>query len=176
MYVANIWPQLTHLNRGSPERGQWCPWHEHTTLHVEKETLYFAFCACKGCCSGSYLCHARAHLAARFCGKGLGDFLIKLIFILGVVLPPFFLHILYLLVVVQSLSCVWLFVTLWTAAYQVSLYFTVSQSLLKLVSIESVMPFNHLILLCPFLPPVLNLSRHQGLFQWIYTYITYLYL
>ena len=47
---------------------------------------------------------------------------------------------------VQSvLSRVWLFVTPWTAAHQDSLSFTNSQSLLKLMSIESVMPSNHLI-------------------------------
>ena len=46
-------------------------------------------------------------------------------------------------VVVQSLSHVWLFVTPWTAAYQVSLSFPVSQSLLKLMSIVLVMPSNH---------------------------------
>ena len=46
---------------------------------------------------------------------------------------------------VQSLSCVQLFVTLWTAARQASLSFTISQSLLKFMSIESVMLFNHLI-------------------------------
>ena len=53
--------------------------------------------------------------------------------------------------VVQSLSCVWLFATPWTAACQASLSFTISQSLLKLMSIESVMPSNHLILCCPLL-------------------------
>ena len=52
--------------------------------------------------------------------------------------------------VVQSLSHVQFFVTLWTAAHQASLSFTISQSLLKLTSIESVMPSNHLIL-CRFL-------------------------
>ena len=44
-----------------------------------------------------------------------------------------------IMVVVQSLSCVLLFVTLWTAACQASLSLTISQSLLKLMSIESVM-------------------------------------
>ena len=43
-------------------------------------------------------------------------------------------------IVVQSLSHVRLFVTPWTTAHQASLSFTVSQSLLKLMSIESVMP------------------------------------
>ena len=54
-------------------------------------------------------------------------------------------------VVVQSLSCVWLFATPWTAAHQASLSFMVSQSLLKLLSIVSVMLSNHLILCLPFL-------------------------
>ena len=52
---------------------------------------------------------------------------------------------------VQSLSCVWLFATPWTTACQTSLFITNSQSLLKLMSIESVMPSNHLILYCPLL-------------------------
>ena len=56
-----------------------------------------------------------------------------------------------LLVVVQLLNHVWLFATLWTAAQQVSLSFTISQSLLKLKSIESVRPFNHLIFCRPLL-------------------------
>ena len=54
-------------------------------------------------------------------------------------------------VVVQSLSCVWLFVTPWTIACQAFMSFTISQSLLKLVSFESVMPSNHLILCHPLL-------------------------
>ena len=52
--------------------------------------------------------------------------------------------------VVQSLSHVHLFVISWTAALQVSLSFTVSWSLLKLMSIKSLMPSNHFILCCPF--------------------------
>ena len=51
----------------------------------------------------------------------------------------------FLVVVVQSLGHVWLFATPWTAASQASLSFTVSQSLIKLMSIESVMPSNHLL-------------------------------
>ena len=62
-------------------------------------------------------------------------------------------------------SNVWLFVTPWTAACQASLSITNSQSLLKLMSIKSVMPSNHYIL-CPS-SPVFNLSQHQGLFQWV---------
>ena len=56
------------------------------------------------------------------------------------------------IVIVQLLSCVWLFVTPMTAARQASLSFTISRSLLRLTSIESVMPSNHLIL-CPLLLP-----------------------
>ena len=52
---------------------------------------------------------------------------------------------------VQLLSRVRLFVTPWTAVCQASLSITNSQSLLKLVSIESVMPSNHLVLCCPLL-------------------------
>ena len=52
---------------------------------------------------------------------------------------------------VQSLSRVRFFVILWTAAHQASLSITNSQSLLKLMSIELVMPFNHLILCHPLL-------------------------
>ena len=52
---------------------------------------------------------------------------------------------------VQSLSRVQLFAIPWTAACQASLSITNSWSLLKLLSIESVMPFNHLILCCPLL-------------------------
>ena len=56
-------------------------------------------------------------------------------------------------VVFQSLSCVWLFVILWTAVHQASLSFTISQSLLKFMSIQLVMLSNHLILCCPFSCP-----------------------
>ena len=52
---------------------------------------------------------------------------------------------------VQSLSRVRLFVTPWTTAHQASLSITNFWSLLKLISIESVMPSNHLILYCPLL-------------------------
>ena len=52
---------------------------------------------------------------------------------------------------VSSLNCVQLFATPWTAACQASLSITNSQSLLKLMSIKSVMPSNHLILCHPFL-------------------------
>ena len=71
------------------------------------------------------------------------------------------------LVVVQSLSHVQLLVTTWTAAHQASLSFTISQSLLKLTSTESVMPSNHLILCHPliFLPSVFSSIR--VFFQWV---------
>ena len=49
---------------------------------------------------------------------------------------------------------------------RLSLSFTISWSLLKLMSIESVMPSNHLVLCCPSDPsPAFSLSQHQGLFQ-----------
>ena len=58
-------------------------------------------------------------------------------------------------VVVQSINHVQLFVTPWTAAQQASLSNTISPSLLKLMSIESVMPSNHLIFCCPLLLPTI---------------------
>ena len=90
---------------------------------------------------------------------------------------------------VQSLSPVWLFATPWTAAHQTSLSITNSQSSLKLMFIELVMPFNHLILCCPLLLPpsifpsfrvfsnelafymlakVLELQPEHQSFQWIF--------
>ena len=60
-------------------------------------------------------------------------------------------HTRFLFTSVQSLSCVQPFVTPWTAACQASLSITNSQSLLKLMSIELVMPSNHLILCHPLL-------------------------
>ena len=59
------------------------------------------------------------------------------------------------LVQFSSVSCVWFFATPWTAARQASQSITNSRSLLKLMSIESVMPSNHLVF-ChpPFLPSI----------------------
>ena len=54
---------------------------------------------------------------------------------------------------VQKLNRVLLFVTPWTATHQASLSITNSWSLLKFISIKSVMPSNHLILCCPILLP-----------------------
>ena len=66
----------------------------------------------------------------------------------------------------QSLSRVWLFVTPWNAAHQASLSITNTRSLLKRMSIESVMPSNHLILSSTS-PPAFNLSQDKDLFQWV---------
>ena len=67
-------------------------------------------------------------------------------------------------VVVQSLSHTRLFLTPWTVAHQTSLSFTISWSLLKLMSIELVMPSNHLILCCsclllPSIFPSINVKK-----------------
>ena len=69
----------------------------------------------------------------------------------------------------QSLSWAWLFVTPWTAARQASLSFTISQSSLRLMFIEWVMPSNHLILCHPhlFLPsifPSIRVFSNESLF------------
>ena len=70
---------------------------------------------------------------------------------------------------VQSLSCVQLFVTPWIAAHQAFLSITNSQSLLKLMPIESVMPSNHLILyrpllLLPPIPPSIRVFSNESTF------------
>ena len=67
---------------------------------------------------------------------------------------PFkFVFMFHVFSLVQSLSCVRLFVTPWTAAHQASLSITNTQSLLKLMSIESVIPSNHHIPCCSLLLP-----------------------
>ena len=58
-------------------------------------------------------------------------------------------------------------VTPWTAMHQAPLSSTISQSLLKFISTELMTLSNHFILCCPSLPPALNFSHHQGLFQWV---------
>ena len=73
-------------------------------------------------------------------------------------------HLWVLIVVVQSLSHVRLFATPWTTTFQASLSFTISQSWLKLMSIESVMSSNFLILCCPLLLlPSIFPGQHQCL-------------
>ena len=71
---------------------------------------------------------------------------------------------------VQSLSRIWLFATPWITARQASLSITNSWGLLKLMSIESLMPSNHLIIIHPFLlllpvPPSITVFSSQ-LFTW----------
>ena len=71
----------------------------------------------------------------------------------------------------QSLSDVWLFVTPWIAAHQASLSITNSWSLTKPMSIESVMPSNHLVLcrplfLLPSIFPSIRVFSNESLFTW----------
>ena len=63
---------------------------------------------------------------------------------------------------VQSLSHIQLFVTSWTAAHEASPSITNSRSLLKLLSIESVMPSNHLILLLPSIFPSIRVFPNES--------------
>ena len=78
----------------------------------------------------------------------------------------------HIFVVVQSLSYVRLFATLWTVARQVPLSFTISRILLKLMSIESVRPSNHLILCHPLcllpsvFPSIRVFSSESALHIW----------
>ena len=71
---------------------------------------------------------------------------------------------------VQSLSCVQLFATPWTAAHQASLPFIISQSWLKLMFIKSMMPSSHLILchpllLLPPIPPSIRVFSNESTFR-----------
>ena len=71
---------------------------------------------------------------------------------------------------VQSLNCVWLFVTPWTTVRQASLSITYSQNLLKLMSLESAMPSNHLILcrplfLLPSIFPSIRVFSNESAFR-----------
>ena len=69
---------------------------------------------------------------------------------------------------VQSLSYVEVFTTPWFTAHQASLSFNSSRPLLKLMSVELVMPSNHLILCRPLLLlPQSSKTQHQSLFQWV---------
>ena len=64
---------------------------------------------------------------------------------------------------VVLLSREWLFSTLWTAAHQASLFFTVSQTYVHWVG-DVIQPSYPLL---PPSPPAFNLSQHRGLFQWV---------
>ena len=110
---------------------------------------------------GTYYIGRQGHCS--FNGNKPSQSLFKLLMPNG--FPPIFIIQKHTPLSVQSLSCVPLFMTPWTAAHQASLTITNSQSLPKLMSIELVMPSNHLILCCPPFPPAFNLSQYQGLFQ-----------
>ena len=71
---------------------------------------------------------------------------------------------------VQLLSCIQLFATPWTAAFQPSLSITNSQSLFKLMFIESAMPSNHLILCCSLLYIYINIYIYVCMYVYVYVY------
>ena len=68
---------------------------------------------------------------------------------------------------VQLLNRVWLFATPWTAAHQASLSFTISWSLLKLMSMELVMPSNHIMSSVISFSSCLQSFPASGFFQWV---------
>ena len=70
------------------------------------------------------------------------------------------------LYLVQLPSCLWLFTSPWTAAHQASLSLTISQSLCNFMSIELLMPSNHLIL-CHLLLLLPSIFPSTSLFQWV---------
>ena len=74
-------------------------------------------------------------------------------------LPEYYIMNTLAVVVLQLLSHILLFMTPWTAAHQASMSFTISQGLLKLMSIELMMPSNHLIFCLLLLPSIFPSSR-----------------
>ena len=138
----NRWPYLLFYRATRRHQKEWSLTfllnHLRTCLHpsvsaMEESCLYWKLILL---CSGTY----------NLCSWALLS--------LSLLLPPsFFLYpmpsIFSLLSSAQSLSCVQLFVTPWTAACQASLSITNSRSLCKLMSIASVVSSNHLILCCP---------------------------
>ena len=79
-------------------------------------------------------------------------------------------YLFYFLLVVQSVSPVQLFATPWTGAHQAFLSFTITRSLLKLMSIESAMPSNHLVLcrpllLLPSIFPSIRVFSHESVLR-----------
>ena len=118
--------------RSPAGEGQWskaclCAAHATRACLYETETRLEQLQACAATPSGGSF----STLLQRYCAEGL----------------------LFLPVVVQRLSPIRLFVTLWTAAHQAFLSFTISCSLLKFMSTESMMLSNHLILCHPLLLP-----------------------
>ena len=80
----------------------------------------------------------------------------------------------WIVVAVQSLSHVWLFATPYTAAHQASLSFTISQSLLNFIPIESLMLSNHLILCIEEIEFVLKniyTYNYNSSSRWFYQWI-----
>ena len=91
-------------------------------------------------------------MSVQFSGVFMSSFLNSLLTSVSLWLKLMFnITLVIFFAVVQSLSHVRLFVTPLTAAHHASLPFTISQSLLRLMSIESVMPSNHLVLCHPLL-------------------------
>ena len=155
-------PEVIFLRLGGPIWGQW-----RAVINTDEAWLP---------CSPLTSCRAAWLLTGHGLGwPRLGDPSFKhqlcplLLLALGTTLRLLSLWIwllLFVYFVVQSLSRVRLFVTTWTASRQASLSFTISQSLLKLMSIESVMPSNHLILcrllfLLPWIFPSIRLFSNK---------------
>ena len=101
-------------------------------------------------------------------------FIPKSLFLLNSYQPPLTFSL--ILVVVHLISCVWPFAILWTAECHAPLSSTLSQSLLKLMSVKSVMPSNHLILCCPLLSllsifPNIRVFSNEWLKYWSFRFI-----
>ena len=130
------------------------------TDFLYKERVVSAYCYTRGSCEVS----ASGIMSVFYLPKILSILMIEMSthyllnfsehFLISNLFNAFSVHIEGQFSSVQSLSRVWLLATPWTAARQASLSITNSWSLLKLMSIESVMPSNHLILCGLLLPSI----------------------
>ena len=128
----------------SPGPGNWpeCAWKSQRIDSTDESSFPFSFWLWRTEDNGErqFLSHAKPSSLRMFLNA----------YITGAI---FLLQLLRCFSSVQSLSCVRFFVTPWTAAHQASLSITNSCSLPKPMSIESMMPYSHLILCCPLLLP-----------------------
>ena len=151
--AQSLCEQFSSRQRGSLERTK--PWKPVLTPNSEHVNMYAHVCMYMwmSVCTSVEGCNSMGSVKTQF----------------SIAERPLTLRIgsirsFWTVVVEKSLSFVWLFATPWISACQASLSITNSWSLLKLMSIQLVMPSNHLIL-CH--PPTFNLSQHQGLFKWV---------
>ena len=146
----------THVSAFIPSCGAHTPTHTFTGMHLLCTTMHHRpYCMCvkhpQGCTAGVSTCPHTCTRTPTQCVHTAGCSHALIDAHTPTHAP--LLHVHTHAVAVQSPGHVRFFMSPWTAARQASLSFTISQSLLKLVSFESVIPSNHLILCRPLILP-----------------------